>query len=200
MTSMYLGLAAGVLSLFMSGCVTELGDDSEALPEDTAFDPAEPFCRVDLSTDRVDCFATFQELMSFASGGALADITEPAQLTVEMVQAIDPETVIGLADGSVVSADYSLAAVSEHSCGWGPCGFFLFYTAAEKCFPYGNATMNVPTLSEWWNDRISGVTVFNNCWVNAYEHAHYGGASITFTGTGYVGDAWNDKISSFKIY
>src|SRR5689334_23005754 len=48
-----------------------------------------------------------------------------------------------------------------------------------------------------WNDEISSLKVFDGP-ITVYEHINYQGASHTYYpgDTAYVGDLWNDQISS----
>ena len=80
-------------------------------------------------------------------------------------------------------------------------------------FSYEN---DVPDLTKWklhtgenWNDRIRSLKLGSKTRITLYEHANYGGASISFEGYGY-GDyinevpslgmwAWGDMVSSFKV-
>ncbi len=51
-----------------------------------------------------------------------------------------------------------------------------------------------------FNDIISSITISEALQVTVYEHANRGGKSKTFTsGTSYVGEDWNDIISSLDI-
>ncbi|HEX4948950.1 MAG TPA: LamG-like jellyroll fold domain-containing protein [Blastocatellia bacterium] len=51
-----------------------------------------------------------------------------------------------------------------------------------------------------FNDRISSLTIPEPLQVRAFEHANRGGASNVFSGeTSFVGDDWNDRISSLDI-
>ncbi len=60
---------------------------------------------------------------------------------------------------------------------------------------------NIPQLSASWNDLISSIVCNPACSVDAYEHFNYGGARRRFQGqVSWVGDAWNDKISSLQVF
>jgi hypothetical protein len=57
-----------------------------------------------------------------------------------------------------------------------------------------------------WNDDVSSATVDPGCRLQVWEHIEGRGASKTWSGgqTGllinYVGDSWNDRISSATCY
>lgn len=66
----------------------------------------------------------------------------------------------------------------------------------------------IPDLDKWypewggtWNDDISSFKTYNKCHdVTVWEDTNMRGASIFFYGhTSYVGDAWNDRISSLWL-
>jgi hypothetical protein len=69
-------------------------------------------------------------------------------------------------------------------------------------------TLDCSGLGEDWNDRISSVFVEPGRTVTLYEHANFGGASLTLTsdapnlnsypGPG-PGGTWSDATSSFTI-
>jgi hypothetical protein len=50
-----------------------------------------------------------------------------------------------------------------------------------------------------WGDKISSVFVEPNCMLNVWQHPEFGGEFRSFTPgpVAYVGDWWNDSISSF---
>jgi hypothetical protein len=52
-------------------------------------------------------------------------------------------------------------------------------------------------LGSEWNDEISSIACKSSCRLIVYEHRDFDGAHRTFRGNiSYVGDAWNDSISS----
>jgi hypothetical protein len=52
-------------------------------------------------------------------------------------------------------------------------------------------------LGSEWNDEISSIACNSYCELTVYEHRDFNGAHRTFRGNiSYVGDAWNDDISS----
>jgi len=58
--------------------------------------------------------------------------------------------------------------------------------------------MEVNWIGHPWNDRVSAVTTHGNCRLQAFQHKDYQGHSQFFTSTDFVGDWWNDQMSSFK--
>lgn len=58
---------------------------------------------------------------------------------------------------------------------------------------------DIVSRMQYWNDRISSLDVTRNCHLTVYEHAGFKGASRIFNRTqSYVGDHWNDRISSME--
>ena len=55
---------------------------------------------------------------------------------------------------------------------------------------------------EFWNDRISSISIPQGMVVTVYEHSNFSGRSMTLRGDWSVfawNDAWNDRISSVQI-
>ena len=51
-----------------------------------------------------------------------------------------------------------------------------------------------------WNDIISSFRGYSNCWTRLWEHSGRVGASVGFSpDTSYVGDAMNDRASSYDM-
>lgn len=58
---------------------------------------------------------------------------------------------------------------------------------------------NSVPLMQRWNDRISSIDVSRGCRLTAFEHKNFTGDSKTFGAPNrYVGDLWNDRISSMQ--
>ncbi|GAA1982964.1 hypothetical protein [Catenulispora subtropica] len=52
-----------------------------------------------------------------------------------------------------------------------------------------------------WNDVVSSLRVYGNCWTTIYEDINEGGAQATFTSdSSYVGNAMNDRTSSQRWF
>ncbi len=52
-----------------------------------------------------------------------------------------------------------------------------------------------------FNDQVSSIKIVGDYKVVLYEHNNYGGSSVTYSGnSSYVGNNFNDKASSAKIY
>lgn len=58
--------------------------------------------------------------------------------------------------------------------------------------------MEVNWTGHPWNDRISAVTTSGNCRLQAFQHKDYQGQSQSFSTADFIGDRWNDQISSFR--
>ena len=67
-------------------------------------------------------------------------------------------------------------------------------TWTDGCSGAGN-------MPSGWNDRVSSAWVANTCYLYLYEHYNLAGASlrIPYAGYAYVGDAWNDRASSWRV-
>lgn len=74
------------------------------------------------------------------------------------------------------------------------------YKGAVVSLPSGNYTGGMLLAAGIRNDRMSSLKIPGGYKVEVYEHGDFSGAKWTFTAdTSYVGDACNDKMSSFKI-
>ena len=82
-------------------------------------------------------------------------------------------------------------------------------TAATGCMAYEHRDFDgrrqdlgrnrhFPYVGDRMNDKISSFRVSRGCRVRVWEHRNKGGASTTFGECQYIGDAWNDDISSWS--
>jgi hypothetical protein len=83
---------------------------------------------------------------------------------------------------------------------WGSRAIIFFehgnYGGDSRLFTAGD----VSRLEGGWNDIISSVVVFPDCRVTVWEHWDYNGNSKTFYSSAtWIGDDWNDKISSLSV-
>ncbi|MGI5254126.1 hypothetical protein [Actinacidiphila glaucinigra] len=69
------------------------------------------------------------------------------------------------------------------------------------CDTNSDVDWQASSLSSAWNDEVSSWRGFSYCDTRIYEYTNFGGASNgVFTSTGYVGDAMNDRTSSYRHY
>lgn len=72
------------------------------------------------------------------------------------------------------------------------------------CKDDNGADYGDPDLSdEGFNDRISSVAGFNNCWVVLFQHANYGGFSFTCESICDLPGGWrgmNNEASSYQLH
>jgi Tfp pilus assembly major pilin PilA len=70
-----------------------------------------------------------------------------------------------------------------------------------RSLSYGKSFVGYTQLNQLgFNDLISSISIPESLQVKVYQHANRGGSSTTFTSsTGYVGNSWNDIISSMDI-
>ncbi len=70
-----------------------------------------------------------------------------------------------------------------------------------RSLSYGKGFVGYTQLNQHgFNDRISSISIPDSLQVKVYQHANRGGSSATFSdSTSYVGDSWNDRISSMDI-
>ncbi|NUO82234.1 hypothetical protein HUU05_19350, partial [candidate division KSB1 bacterium] len=70
-----------------------------------------------------------------------------------------------------------------------------------RSLSYGKGFVGYTQLNQHgFNDLISSISIPESLQVKVYQHANRGGDSTTFTSsTSYVGNSWNDRISSMDI-
>ena len=74
------------------------------------------------------------------------------------------------------------------------------YNGTAVTFGVGEYNMDAMIGAGIGNDSISSIKVASGYEVIAYADIHFGGNSTTFTGeVSYVGNSWNDQITSFKV-
>ena len=113
---------------------------------------------------------------------------------------------MGLLTLSLVVAAAPASAVAAQTGGSAPrvpfLGCYLFgdggYSGPRAEIRLGR---DIARLSASWNDLISSISCNPACSVDVYEHVDYRGARRRFQGAvPWVGDAWNDHISSIQIF
>lgn len=58
----------------------------------------------------------------------------------------------------------------------------------------------VPDLRAWgFNDATSSIETLQGCTTKVFWNINYGGVSAVFVNPSYVGNYWNDAISSFQV-
>ena len=62
-----------------------------------------------------------------------------------------------------------------------------------------NGNLDVKYIGDRWNDQISSFACGRGCEMTIYEHRDFVNRLATLTHTSYVGEAFNDRISSLKV-
>lgn len=65
-----------------------------------------------------------------------------------------------------------------------------------------NSDWSVRNWDDYWNDKISSISITPGIEVTVYEHANFQGRSVTLTSDWTVyawNDFWNDRISSIQV-
>lgn len=53
-------------------------------------------------------------------------------------------------------------------------------------------------MGDFWNDRVSSISIGAGCQLEVWEHINYMGAYSWFNSdVPWIGDGWNDRISSY---
>ncbi len=152
-------------------------------------------CVADLDTQKTTCYDTFRESVAAATGGRITDAAqERAARDKDFVAKLNTRT----------DTRTSRAASNTHVVGvfyWegNYTGHTWIARAGRPCLNDGSWDHRWRDLGGW-NDAISSLQLAGNCYVRAWEHSDYGGATQYYTSdTAWVGDAMNDRISSLQF-
>jgi hypothetical protein len=102
------------------------------------------------------------------------------------------------ADAVHVPAADSLTAAPDHQASHAFCRFFEHSSYGGSSVRY-DLWVNKSNLGlSGWNDRISSIECVS-AKARVYENISYGGDTKDSLTTSYVGNLWNDQISSLKV-
>jgi hypothetical protein len=125
------------------------------------------------------CFATFADGVSYATGG---------RVTTD-----DPSTAMSEVSTADLLDLLEIRAILFANSGYGGSTFTIY--------DYETCTHKGATMISGWNDVVSSVQVGTLCGVRLYEHETYQGAQLPiYVNTSYVGDAMNDRTSSWALF
>jgi hypothetical protein len=126
--------------------------------------------------ESVQCFATQAEALKVASGGR--------------IQLAPGQTARSLSDDELFAPDSMVLAILYEHANYGGATLTIY---GDNCGIWNN-------MPGGWNDITSSVQT-SSCGITLYVNASLGGTalSVAYPGTAYVGDAMNDKASSWKI-
>jgi len=80
-------------------------------------------------------------------------------------------------------------------------GSTLTSTGDYGCDTNSDVDWQRSSLSSAWDNEVSSWRGFSYCDTRIYDYSNFGGASYgVFASTAYVGDAMNDRTSSYKQY
>lgn len=183
--------AAGMITaVTAAGLITATAAPAAAAPVNSA-----GHCVHNLGTQRTDCFATFPEAVSFATGGLLTNAPDsPAAAAADESFEKRINAIGALAEADDVSP---LAVTLSVEFDWAyhqdNVGS-ITYTASSGC---ANYYWFKNYVGDGWNDRISSFRGYNSCEANHYENADLGGTSTGFLATASVmSNGMNNETSS----
>jgi hypothetical protein len=124
----------------------------------------------------VQCFATEAEALKVASGGR--------------IQLAPGQTAKSLSDDELFAPDSLVLAILYEHASYAGATLTIY---GDNCGIWNN-------MPGGWNDVTSSVQT-SSCGIFLYVNANLGGTALwlAYPGTSYVGDAMNDKASSWKI-
>jgi len=190
--SAVLTLWAAILGLYLSGLgtlsvaasdayhnttasVTRISATNSYLVPNEKNEQAE-HCIANEGESSIQCFATEAEALKAASGGR--------------IQLAPGQTSSTLSDDELFAPDSSVLAILYEHASYSGATLTIY---GDYCGVWNN-------MSGGWNDITSSVRT-SSCGILLYVDANLGGTSlwVAYPGTSYVGDAMNDKASSWKI-
>lgn len=134
---------------------------------------------VALPNQATQCFATFAAGVTYATGGR--------------VTTGDPSTTQRQLAAAPLSSGLEIRAILFVNSNYGGSTFTIY--------DYDVCTWKQPSMPSGWDDVVSSVQVGSRCGISLYENGTYGGAQLNVqANTTYVGDAMNDRTSSWKLY
>lgn len=134
---------------------------------------------VALPNQATRCFATFTAGVTYATGGR--------------VTTGDPSTAQRQLAAAPLSGGLEIRAILFVNSGYGGSTFTIY--------DYDVCTWKQPSMPSGWDNVVSSVQVGSRCGISLYENGTFGGAQLNVeANTTYVGDAMNDRTSSWKLY
>lgn len=125
------------------------------------------------------CFATFAAGLIYATGGR--------------VTTNDPSTAIRDVSAARLLDGLEIRAVLFTNSGYGGSTFTIY--------DYDVCTWEGDQMISGWNDVVSSVQVGSTCGISLFENTFQSGAQLNVTSnTSYVGDAMNDRTSSWRLF
>ena len=184
-------LAAAAAAAAVLGCLA-------AAPPASADQPALKHCVLDLDTGRQTCYDGFTAAFSAASGGRITDA---------------PDNLEGASGGSLQELRAETSRLMEDAAAGGANGNVIIGTFFEHK-DYGGRTLTIeadrpcrnnnaqdhwtPTMPPGWNDIITSLQPWANCWIELYSDDNFGGDrdGAYRTNTPDIGSYMNDRTSS----
>lgn len=122
------------------------------------------------------CFDTEAEALSIASEGR--------------IHLAPGETSGSLSDSELFGPDSTIRSILYEHANYGGATLTI----------YGDACSGWNNMTSAWNDRTSSARTYS-CGITLYEHYNLTGSSLKINspGTSYVGNAMNDKTSSYSV-
>ena len=175
-------LVAGMI-LFMLAVITLAGNGgatrasaSNTAPDKAAVDVKAPRHCITGTQRPLQCFDTEAEALRVGSGGR--------------IQLAPGQTTASLSNSQLFSVQSTLYAILYEHANYGGATLSIY---SDSCSG-GNS------MPAGWNDVVSSAKT-GTCGITLYEHNNWSGISlhINYPGTTYVGDAMNDKASSWTL-
>ncbi|MXM69111.1 hypothetical protein GR925_38415 [Streptomyces sp. HUCO-GS316] len=171
-----------------------------AMPPASAGEPAPNHCVLDLDTGAQTCYDGFTAAFSAASDGRITEAPDSLEggggaglqeLRAETLQLM--EDVEGGANGNVIIGTFF--ANKDYG------GATLTIEADRPCRNNDAQDHSEPTMPPGWNDIITSLQPWANCWIELYSDENFGGDrdGLFKTNTADIGSYMNDRTSSIAF-
>lgn len=147
-------------------------------------------CLVDVNTNTTRCFGTFREALAVSTEGRITDAPLSGKDAARDRKLVDRLRVSSVASGK---ASTELAILYEH-WNFGGKSIILNGNACQS----GNGRDYVGEFTDWADTFSSVIPVA--CWIELWADPHQTGTHQEYRdSTPYVGDALNDRASSYAL-
>jgi hypothetical protein len=133
----------------------------------------DPHCVVSLATGDMQCFPTFRLAIAYATGGRITDAPEAesaADIDSAFVARVDALVPDGRADDVLIGT-----AWWDRDFG----GRSVNFTATSGCDANADRDWLDNYVGDDWNDKISSMHSYSNCWMTGHEDSMLRGRTVT---------------------
>lgn len=184
--------AAALVTLAVAAAVTATGGPAGAAPN--THTAGDEHCVLDTGSGVQECFDTFPEAMSAASGGRISQAPESGQLAASDTDFREQTRQLAADDDAVAQGEVIQGTFFDDT-NYG--GDSLTVRGEAPCVKDGWVDWEL-TLDDDWKDRISSLQPWANCWIWLYPEPDLGGDrdGPFKENTADIGSYMNDRAQS----